>query len=136
MMQKKTTAFELHDSMLKSIRTSGQDVLISFDPAIIHSSFGEPGVDPGEVFRGNVRIRLLQCSPEHPAAEKLGGDISDGILSIGSATYADVLPCPLQEVAAKVMLNLNMSTAESLTFYADGVKIEMVGELTFLEEFQ
>jgi hypothetical protein len=125
-----SAVIEFHDSKFLWLDVQGGTVTVRI-AAVVHRSDGQPGKDAGSVWQQEVEIVVLDsAAPERPLQPH---NLSDGTLSVGSASFVNVVPLPFQ-CDGEVLLEL---VAEEKTIVVSGTAISVrgVGEARYVEEF-
>ena len=125
---------ELHDSKVAEIVDCHGTVTVHFSPAYLHKSEGRPGVDPGIGWVQNARL-VFEDASIHGGIPKLPCDVMDGELFVGAESYGHLIPVPL-EVTTAIELRLVFDSARTVTVKGRGVRLELLGEPRYVEEFQ
>jgi hypothetical protein len=125
-------AVELHDSAITAIHHAGSDMVLEL-VAIVHSSEGRPGRDPGKT---GTQPAELVIEDAHIASTptSLPLSILSGRISTDAETLENVLPLPI-DMAGDVRLEL--SGAEG-TLSAKGrrVRLALRGTWKYLGDFR
>ncbi len=128
------TMIELHDSEVAEIASRDGAVVVRFVPACLHKSEGRPGFDSGSGWVQDVRLILHDASvsgdlPDLPCA------VMGGELVVGGARHDNSMPVPF-EAAECVELRLIFDEMHSATVAGRGVRLELLGEARYVEEFR
>lgn len=125
-------SIELHDSRLDAIITVGGETIVSLSPAYVHSSEGRPGIDAGSGWLQSATLALgegtLRVMPAHlPVA------VAGGFIRIGSEPRDNMIPIGIFE--GPVEISMVLVTGETLRIRGQGIRIELHGEPSFVEDF-
>ncbi len=124
-------AIEFHDSVLSSIAISRGNTRVSFSPAYLHRSTGEPGRDSGTGWSVDIELTIhdgtISSSPTG-----LPSDVWEGTLCIGDRRFDNVVPVPL-DGESEVLLLLTLNCGEILHVSGTRVQLRVVGEYQFVE---
>jgi hypothetical protein len=128
------TIIEIHDSTVAEIRKSDSTVIVHFLPAYLHKSEGRPGSDPGTGWVQEVLLIFAEASvsggfPDWPC------DIMDGELVVNGERHTNSIPVPLK-VTGLTELRLICDSVHTVTVRSRGVRLELVGEPRYVEEFK
>jgi hypothetical protein len=125
-------AMEFHDSTVASASTDGASVTVVISPAYIYRSSGRRGVDRDSVWLQDAVIVLHDC---HLPIEvpKLPLALHDGLLVAGEHIYDGTAPLPLTYVGPS-RLDLTFEDGTNVRLSATAIRIEALGEATYLEE--
>jgi hypothetical protein len=125
-------AVELHDSDITAIHHAGSDMVLEL-VAIVHSSEGRPGRDPGKT---GTQPAELVIEDAHIASTptSLPLSILFGRISIDAQTLENVLPLPF-DMAGDVRLELGGAEG---TLSAKGRRARLVlrGTWQYLDDFR
>ena len=126
-------AIEFHDTEVGVIEQGGTTLTIEFSHAYVHRSEGIPGMDAGTGWVQGAVMVLSGCqfSGEFP---KLPCSLSDGYVDVGSEAYNSVIPVPLIYVG-DTRVNLSFEDGSKLQVTANGLRLDTVGDPTYVEEF-
>jgi hypothetical protein len=127
------TALEFHDSTLAGVDQNGRDLVLRLDPAYLHRSHGQPGLDPGEGWLQPLDLIVTEAIIE-ALPSVLPCDLFDGSLSAGGTIWENSVALPL-EVAGAVTLRLVTCNGEHLAAQGNGVMCRLHGESRYLEPF-
>jgi hypothetical protein len=127
------TIIELHDSKVAELMTRNGTVIVHFLLAYLHKSEGHPGVDSGTVWVQEARF-ILEGGSVSGVRSELPCDVIDGELIVGIHRYDNEIPVPLN-VTAPAQLRLIYGLARTLTVAASGVRLELLGEPKYVEDF-
>lgn len=129
---------ELHDSVIVRALNENGNVILTLDPAIIHTSNGEPGSEAGEVWVQVLELRFAGeliregfealCGPVH---------ILDGsVVLLDGSTRENVVPLDaLQLGLCTIRLEVIGDGAPMHLRITGRLTIVPVGDRVFLEEF-
>ena len=128
------TSIELHDSTVAEITNQETRVIVHFLPAYLHKSEGRPGLDPGTGWVQEARLIFAGASvsgdfPDFPC------DVMEGELVVAAERHDNEIPVPLV-VTAHIELRLVFDSIHALTVIGRGVRLELLGEPTYVEEFK
>jgi hypothetical protein len=126
-------AIEFHDSEVGSLCSEGASLSISFAPASIHRSDGAPGRDPGTCWTQGVNLVLLGAHISG-VPPQLPCPLFGGTVTLGDQTYDNVLPAPLA-YTGDVVVDLVFEDGSAIRATADGLRLELVGDPVFVEEY-
>jgi hypothetical protein len=124
---------ELHDSNLAAVTISGEEAVVSFAPAYIHRSAGRPGVDAGTGWWQQAMLTFAGASL-HSQPGKIPATVSEGYLRIGSKSHSNIIPAN-GDFHGAIEFSIRLCTAESLILRAQHVRIRLLGEASFGEDF-
>ena len=124
---------EIHDSGLESLSIDSDQVVLDFWAAYIHQSDGRPAIDPGTGWVQRAIVRIYGRI-ESGALKELPCDLSDGFLMINDEKFKNVIPVPL-DCQGNIRLNLISEFAEEINIQGRHVKLELIGEPTYVEKF-
>ena len=127
------STIEIHDSRVTEISEHGGMVIVHFQPAYIHKSEGRPAFDSGTGWVQEVRLIFSEASvsgdfPDWPC------DIMDGEIILGGERHRNLIPVPL-EVFTPTELRLVCDDIHTVTVTGRGVRLELVGEPRYVEDF-
>lgn len=115
------SALELHGSRVSRIEIVEGVAMIHFSHSYIRKSKGKPGRDAGRGWSQEAKLVLWGASVSGPWP-KLPDTITDGFLEVGGIRH-EVIPLPFKrKIGARLYLQ-----------FADGAKIELVGETPLIE---
>jgi len=126
-------AVEIHDSTLTSIEAENANLVVRLSPAYVHRSEGRPGWDAGSGWLRDV-ILIVSGAVVESLPSRSPCELCDGTLSVGEASWANVLPLPLS-AAGPVLLTLTTSEGESIEIRGAGVEVIPRGEARYVDEF-
>ena len=127
------TCIELHDSQLSEFLRTDRDLTLRFTPVYLHKSAGRPGRDAGTGWVQEARLIFSDAS-------STGGpydwpcDVMDGELVLDATRYQHLIPVPL-EFEGSVELRLIFGPHHSLVVKAKKVRLELIGQARYAEEF-
>jgi hypothetical protein len=127
------SALEFHDSTLTGVDQNGRDLVLRLDPACVHRSHGQPGLDPGDVWLEALGLVVTEAVIE-VVPSVLPGELWGGTLSAGGTIWDNDIPLPLAFVGA-VTLRLVFSNGEHLVAHGNGIRARLLGEPRYLEPF-
>jgi hypothetical protein len=127
------TTIEIHDSRVAEISERDGTVIVHFQPAYLHKSEGRPAFDSGSGWVQKARLIFSEAStsgdfPDWPC------DIMKGEIIVGGERHDNLIPVPL-EVAKLTELRLICDSVHTVTITGQGVRLELVGEPSYVEEF-
>lgn len=125
-------AIEFHDSVPGRVVVSGQQARLLFEPAYIHRSTGEPGLDAGTGWLADVEMVILG-SAGGPSSLVLPVDVWDGTLCAGNREFQNVVPLPF-EGHGEVRLALELNNGAVVEITGESVQLRVVGEYRFVED--
>jgi len=128
------TKIELHDSTVAEIARRHGAVVINFLPAYLHKSEGRPGFDSGTGWVQDAQLVVADASVSGDFPD-LPCDVVDGELVVGGKQQDNGIPVPL-EVTEPTRLRLRFDSIHSVTVTGRGVRLELFGEPSFVEEFK
>ena len=123
-------AIEFHDSTLDSVTVNGSDVVLHFSSAYIHQSDGNPGWDAGSGWVQEARLHISGASLTG-GISNLPCDLWDGRLRL-DGKLSEMLPIPLDYQGH---VQLDLEEMETLRIFGTYVRLELVGEASYVEEF-
>jgi hypothetical protein len=128
------TTIEIHDSTVAEIINRNGSVVVHFQPAYLHKSEGRPAFDSGTGWIQEARLILYEASisgdfPDWPC-DLLGGEIMTG-----GERHNNLIPVPL-DAAKPTELFLVCDCIHTVKITGQGVKLELVGEPKYVEEFR
>jgi hypothetical protein len=123
-------AIEFHDSTFDSLEKDGANVILRFSAAYIHESNGEPGVDAGSGWVQEALLHVVGASVNGEILE-LPSDLSDGDMRLGGDLF-QMVPIPLDY---KGTVEINLEENGKIRVAGTGVRLELVGEPKYIEEF-
>ena len=127
-------AMAFHDSTVSSAQTDGPTVTVVVSPAYIHRSDGAPGIDSGTGWLQKAVIVLHDC--QLPADfPSLPLELSDGVVITAERTYDGIVPLPLSYTGL-VRVDFSFESGAYVVLSASEIRIDVIGEATYLEEFQ
>jgi hypothetical protein len=124
-------AVEFHDSVLSRIEHSGGQVRLSFEPAYVHRSSGDPARDAGTGWSVNVDLTIFGSAPPLHLPN-LPGEVWEGGLRINDREFDNVIPLPL-ESTGKITLELELTTGERVQLSGNRAELVAVGPYEFVE---
>lgn len=125
-------AIEIHDSLLKSVETSGTLIKLFFE-AYIHKSKGIPGVDPGTGWVQNVVLKIKDGSLDG-LVKSVPCDLMDGSLEINEEHLSNEIPIPLDRSGKIALTLLPKWAGERLVARGTHVSLELLGEARYIED--
>lgn len=127
------TLIEIHDSTVSDISTIGRDIIITFKPAYLHKSLGQPGSDPGTGWVQEASLTLRNATQTGSIAE-LPCYLMTGELRLKTEFYDNILPVPLPDQGPAI-LKLKFDQIHTLSIRSHSIHLEMIGEPKYVEEF-
>jgi hypothetical protein len=124
-------AIEFHDSVLSRIDQTGEQVRLSFEPAYVHRSSGDPGRDAGTGWSVNVELTVFGSVPR-VTLPHLPGDVWDGGLRINDLEFENVVPLPF-ESTGDISLALELTSGELVQVTGTRAALSVVGQYEFVE---
>ncbi|MBZ5645346.1 MAG: hypothetical protein LAO19_21510 [Acidobacteriia bacterium] len=130
----KNRSIEIHDSVLQAISFHHREAVLDFSSVYIHESAGTPGVDPGSGWVQKALLRISDASlkrsfPEFPA------DLLHGQIMLSDSILVNTIPIPLRHEGI-VELKLETWNNEVVLISGSRVKLELIGEPEYVEEFR
>jgi hypothetical protein len=126
-------AIEIHDSDLESLVVNSGNVVLTFAPAYIHQSAGNPGVDAGSGWTQHLVIRIHGEVTEG-ALNELPCTLWDGDLTLNGTQFDNTIPIPLS-FEGDVRLHLTSVPGESVQVIGTSITLELLGEPKYIEDF-
>ncbi len=130
---------QLHDCELSAVTHADGSMLIAFSTAYMHESSGLPGADPGVIWDQKATIKIegtdsVAYSGPFPVW------VFHGSLRIGQTIYEGFIPAEghfeeLTEFTITVSNDDDEDVRETFTVNWNGVRIELIGEPSDVEEF-
>jgi hypothetical protein len=127
-------AIELHDSVLAFVDKKNGQVEIGLMPAYIHSSSGEPGVDPGTGWVENITL-VVDNGIVEGQIPKMPCDLSEGTVVIGEHIWNNTLALPLDQ-SGSIELNLEVIWGGHVVVRGTGILAVLKGEPKYVEDFR
>ena len=124
-------AIEFHDSVLSGVSFSGSEIRVSFVPAYLHRSAGEPGRDAGTGWSVDVEL-TIHDSIVSALPTVFPSDVWEGTLRVGSREFDNLVPVPL-DGESDVQLVLTLNSGEVLRVAGARVELRAIGEYKFVE---
>jgi hypothetical protein len=128
------TKIELHDSTLAGIVKQNNSVTVHFTPVYLHKSLGRPGLDSGSGWVQDARLIFTDSSVSGNTPD-LPCDVLDGEFIICGQRHDNEIPVPL-ELTGDGELHLIFGPAHKLTVTGKIVRLELLGEAKFVEEYK
>jgi len=128
------SVIEIHDSRVAEICERKGTVVVHFKPAYLHKSEGRPGIDAGTGWVQEARLIFSEVFlngdfPDWPC------DIVDGEIIVAGVRHHNLIPVPL-DVAQRAELRLICDSVHTVMISAAGVRLELIGEPRYVEDFQ
>lgn len=128
------TTIEIHDSTVTEIIEQNGAVVVHFQPAYLHKSEGRPAFDTGSCWVQEARLIFSEASisgnfPDWPC------DLVGGEIVVDGERHNNLIPTPL-EIAKPAEMHLVCDSIHAVTIKSRGVKLELVGEPKYIEEFR
>ena len=101
--------------------------------AYIHRSQGTPGVSPGSGWSQGALLRFTRATVQN-GFSTYPTELADGTLVTPDAVVENVVPVPAS-LRGPVRLELTSATGEVMVVHAETVELTLVGEATYVEEF-
>jgi hypothetical protein len=124
-------AIEFHDSVLSRIDQTGEQVGLSFEPAYVHRSSGDPGRDAGTGWSVSVELKIFGSTVQVQIPH-LPGRVWDGGLRTNDVEFTNVVPLPLESVG-NVRLALELTTGELVKVTGNRATLSVTGPYRFVE---
>lgn len=121
---------EFHDSTVEEVRAEPTEVAVRLR-AYVHDWTLVGGQWRGSGWSQLVVLRLRGAAICREPAVPVG--ISSGTARVGATTHDNLIPVPLAS-AEHTKLWLELVTAETLEIEGDGLDIEVIGEVRFVED--
>jgi hypothetical protein len=128
------TIIEIHDSTVAEIASLEGTVVVHFLPAYLHKSEGRPGIDSGTGWVQEGRLIFTDASVRGDLPN-LPCNVMDGELIVDGEQHDNGIPVPL-EVTAPSELCLSFCSAHVVKIIGRGVRLDLVGEPRYVEEFE
>lgn len=128
------TTIELHDSTVGEIATREREVIVHLLPAYLHKSERRPSIDAGTGWVQDARLIFADASASGGFPD-LPCDVMDGELIVGTERHDNQIPVPLR-ITAHTELRLIFGSMHTLTITGKGVRLELLGEPRYVEEFK
>jgi hypothetical protein len=125
-------AIELHDSTLEALIESDATAVLHFQPAYVHESAGQPGWDSGSGWVQQARLHVAEAQVTGLLSE-LPCDLWGGELRIDDEVFNNCIPIPLDRQGA---VRLHLKCSANIHISGTAVRIEMLGDPTYVEEFR
>lgn len=125
-------AIELHDSVLARVEHDGSETRFFFEPAYLHRSPGEPGLDSGTGWLVEALLSIGN-STEAPLVSGLPARISDGTITADGVTYQNVVPVPLS-ATIEIKLTIELETGSVISFSGRRAVFRTDGDYEFIED--
>ena len=125
--------FELHDSVVETVETTAETVVVRFRPAYIHRSEGRPGIDSGSGWLQDLDMFILGGVAES-LPDAFPATLIDGFLSAGSSHWENLIPLTPGD-GDPVRLSALTTEGETLAIAGRAAKVVSLGGANFLEAF-
>jgi hypothetical protein len=127
------STIEIHDSRVAEISECDGTVIVHFKPAYLHKSDGRPAFDSGTTWAQEARLIFSEASvvgdfPEWPC------DVMDGEIVLDGVCHSNLIPV-LLEIETPTELRLVCDSAHTVTVASKRVRMELIDEPRFVEEF-
>lgn len=126
-------AIEIHDSTLDAIILRDGLAVLHFSSVYIHESGGTPGVHAGSGWVQEAYLRIESAVVVGSFSE-LPCDLWDGHIKLAEIVSDKMMPIPLDYKGEVELLFAGNGEVVSIT--GTSVKLELVGEPTYVEEFR
>jgi hypothetical protein len=128
------TAIEIHDSTIAEVIELNGTVFVHFQRAYLHKSEGQPAFDAGTGWVQEARLFFSEASvsgdfPDWPC------DVTGGEIVVDGERHNNLIPVPL-ETSKPTEMRLVCNSIHTVTIPSCGVRLELVGEPKFVEEFR
>jgi len=123
-------ALELHDSLILRADQNGSVVRLALQ-AIVHESWGSPGVDAGEVFLQQAQMTMTGVTSA-PFNSFENETISGGSLRIGRRIEENLLPLPIHHTDSPELI-LNLASGSRLSIVGTTIQIELGSTRQYLQ---
>ena len=127
-----TSGIEIHDSVLESSFFQYAELVLQLK-VYVHRSEGRAGVDSGTGWAQDAKILLAGARVKGRVPLSKAG-LSGGDLTLGGEHLSNWISIPCQFTGA-VRLKLQFFEYEPLEIEAEGIRLELIGEATYVEEF-
>jgi hypothetical protein len=128
------SSIEIHDSRLESVERQGEKIILRLSPAYIHKSIGEPGVNVGTGWIQDALVIIEQLGAK-PTTENLPVYLSNGTLRIDNKEFPNTIPLPMS-CQGSIVLDLLTMENERISMKGSSIRVELLGEPVFVEEFK
>ena len=133
-MPKTNRALEFHDSRVSEISRHSDAIVIKFQNAYIHSSYGEPGITDGQGWSQEIEITLSHARIlNHP--EIIPAQLADGRISIDQQSFENLIPLPIQR-SGLVLMELITEHSEVLRVQSASIESREIGAACFVEDYK
>jgi len=127
-------AVELHDSTVGYVDTRNGRIEIGLMPAYVHSSAGEPGVDPGTGWLQNVAI-VVEGGNVEGELPQMPCDLSGGTLAVAETVSDNTLTLPLDQ-SGSIELKLEVMWGGQIVVRGTRILTILKGEPKYVEDFK
>ena len=125
---------ELHDSDVESVQIENRIEATIDMKVLIHKSDGIAGRDPGTEWMQHARLTSKEIwAHSHIYSEERS--IIDGILVLGEKAYPNEMPTSISH-SGYFYLSLIYGDGGSFAISGKGLYLALLGELSFLQEFE
>jgi hypothetical protein len=125
-------AIEFHDSVLMRIDHAGDEIRLLFQPAYVHRSSGDPGVDAGTGWTVDVELTLFGAQ-SRSIVPNLPGGVWQGDLRIDKMELGNVMALPL-DASGNIALRIELMSGEVVEVSGNRVQLLIVSGYTFVED--
>ena len=125
-------SLEIHDSVVAAVTINGDDLIVSFAPAYIHESSGEPGVSAGVGCLQDALMHFTGVTTvlEEPATT---GTVSDGYIDIdGARHYLIRVP---YKASGKINALFTYTSGQTFAVAAAGLECSSTGESNEIDAY-
>lgn len=109
-------------------------MIVHFRPAYLHKSEGRPGIDSSTGWVQDARLIFVDASASGGFPD-LPCDVMDGELLVGGERHKNSIPVPL-DITHHTELRLVFDSIHSVTVMGRAVRLELLGEPRYVEEFK
>lgn len=130
----KNRFIEIHDSKLDTISIRGGEAVLHFSEVYIHESTGKPGTDAGTGWVQQALLRISDATVKR-SFSKFPAHLLDGHIMLGESILENEIPIPLSHKGT-VELRLESQNDEVVLISGGNVRLELVGEPKYIEQFR